>query len=82
MLDPTFECGLRVGYGQSLNNNSRIMLALFALCRSQLMWFLADVIGLFSINLGPFSLKLVPDAPIFSANLGPKNGCNQFLGVM
>ena len=47
--------------------------------RSQLMWFLADVIGLLSINVGSFSLIVVPDAPIFSVNVVPKNRCNRFL---
>ena len=46
---------------------------------SQLMWFLADVIGLFSINVGSFSFNLVPGTPILSANVVPKNGCNRFL---
>ena len=46
---------------------------------SQLMWFLADVIGLFSINVGSFSFNLVPDARIFSVNVVPKNRCNRFL---
>jgi len=46
------------------------------------MRFLADVIGLFSTNVGSFSLNLVPDARIFSANVVPKNGCNRFLRFM
>ena len=47
--------------------------------RSQLMWFLADVIGLLSINVGSFSLNVVPDTRIFSVNVVSKNGCNRFL---
>jgi hypothetical protein len=35
-------------------------------------WFLVDVLGLFSINEGPFSRKVVPGARIFSINLVPK----------
>jgi hypothetical protein len=50
--------------------------------RSRLMWFLADVIGLFSINLGSFSFNLVSEARTFSANRVPKNGCNRVLGLM
>jgi diguanylate cyclase (GGDEF)-like protein len=46
------------------------------------MWFLADVIGLFSNKVGSFSLNLVPNAPILSAKVVPKNGCNRFLGFM
>ena len=46
------------------------------------MWFLADVIGLFSVNVGSFSLNLVPDARIFSTNVVPKNGCNRVLRFM
>ena len=47
--------------------------------RSQLMWFLVDVIGLLSINVGSFSFNVVPGAPILSANVVPKNRCNRFL---
>jgi hypothetical protein len=50
--------------------------------RSHTMWFLADVIGPFSINVGPFSRNVVPSAPIFSANVGPKNGCYRALRFM
>jgi hypothetical protein len=32
-------------------------------------WFLADVLGLFSIKVGPFSRNVVPSAQIFSMNL-------------
>ena len=35
-------------------------------------WFLADVLGLFSINVGPFSRNVVPSARIFSINLVQK----------
>ena len=49
---------------------------------SQLMWFLADVIGLLSINVGSFSFNVVPGPPILSANVVPKNRCNQFLWFM
>jgi hypothetical protein len=40
--------------------------------RSQLMWSAADVIGLFSRNVVSFSRNVVPDPPIFSANLVPE----------
>jgi hypothetical protein len=43
-----------------------------ARCRSQLMWFAADVIGPFLCNVVSFSRNVVPDPPIFSANLVPK----------
>lgn len=36
------------------------------------MWFLADVIGLFSVNQGSFSFNVVQSASIFSANVVPK----------
>ena len=36
-------------------------------------WFLADVLGLFSINVGPFSRNVVPSDRIFSINLVPKH---------
>lgn len=36
------------------------------------MWALADVVGLFSIIVGPFSPNVGRDHRIFSANLGPK----------
>ena len=39
---------------------------------SRLMWVLADVVGLFSIKVGPFSLNVGQDHRIFSTNLGPK----------
>ena len=35
-------------------------------------WFLADVLGLFSLNVGPFSRNVVPSARIFSINPVPK----------
>jgi len=43
----------------------------FALRRrhSHTLWFLADVIGLFSNNVGPFSFNLVPRAFLFSNNV-------------
>jgi hypothetical protein len=44
---------------------------------SQLMWAETDVIRLFSINLGSFSINLGQSVPIFSANVGQKCGCNQ-----
>jgi hypothetical protein len=47
--------------------------------RSQLMWFLADVIGLLSINVGSLSFNVVPDTRIFSVNVVPKNRYNRFL---
>jgi hypothetical protein len=40
--------------------------------RSQSLWFLADVFGLFSNNVGPFSFNVVLGSPLFSANVGPK----------
>jgi hypothetical protein len=39
---------------------------------SRLMWVLADVVGSFSIKVGPFSANVGRDHRIFSANLGPK----------
>ncbi len=39
------------------------------------MWVLADVVGLFSIIVGPFSRNVGPSASIFSANLGQKSRC-------
>jgi hypothetical protein len=36
------------------------------------MWVLADVVGSFSINVGPFSANVGRDHRIFSANLVPK----------
>ena len=35
-------------------------------------WFLADVLGLFSANVGPFSRNVVPGAWIFSINVVSK----------
>lgn len=35
------------------------------------MWVLPDVVGLFSINLGPFSRNVGQRGRIFSANLVP-----------
>ena len=58
-------------------------LAVGALLRhSRRMWFLADVIGLFSTKAGPFSRNVVPGARIFSANVGPKTGCYRVLRFM
>jgi hypothetical protein len=39
---------------------------------SRTMWALSDVVGLFSINLGPFSRNVGRSHPTFSANLGRK----------
>ena len=39
---------------------------------SRLMWVLADVVGSFSIKVGPFSPNVGRDHRIFSANLGLK----------
>ena len=39
---------------------------------SQLMWFLADVIGSSSLNAVSFSRNLVRDGPILSVNLVPE----------
>jgi hypothetical protein len=36
------------------------------------MWVLPDVVGLFSINVGPFSRNAGPRHQTFSADLGPK----------
>jgi hypothetical protein len=36
------------------------------------MWALADVVGLFSIIVGPFSPNVGRRQRIFSANVGPK----------
>src|SRR5215470_6725672 len=44
----------------------------FAARHSRLMWVLADVVGLFSIIVGPFSPNVGRRQRIFSANLGPK----------
>ena len=38
---------------------------------SRIMWFLADVVGLFSNNVGPFSRNVGRIRRIFSANVGP-----------
>jgi hypothetical protein len=38
---------------------------------SQIMWALDDVVGLFSINVGPFSRNVGRSQPIFSAIVGP-----------
>ena len=43
-----------------------------AALHSRLMWVLADVVGLFSIKVGPFSANVGQDRRILSANLGPK----------
>jgi hypothetical protein len=40
--------------------------------RSRLMWVPPDVVGLFSINVGPFSCNAGPRHQTFSADLGPK----------
>lgn len=40
--------------------------------RSHSMRVLADVIGLFSNNVGSFSRNVGPSAPMFSANVVPK----------
>jgi len=37
--------------------------------RAEVLWFPADVFGLFSNNVGPFSINLVPSGPLFSANV-------------
>jgi hypothetical protein len=39
--------------------------------RSDLMWFMAGVVGLFSIILLPFSVNLASIGQIFSANVAP-----------
>jgi hypothetical protein len=43
--------------------------------RSWLMWVLADVVGLFSINLVSFSHNVGRRVRIFSANVVPKSRC-------
>jgi hypothetical protein len=42
------------------------------------MWVGADVFGLFSNNVGPFSSNVVSSGPLFSINLIPKP--RMFLG--
>jgi hypothetical protein len=37
------------------------------------MWVVADVVGLFSINVGSFSRNLGRSVRIFSANVGQKH---------
>jgi len=46
------------------------------------MWVLADVVGLFSINVGPFSPNVGRRQRIFSAKLGPKSRCYRAGPVM
>ena len=46
------------------------------------MWAETDVIRLFSRNVVSFSLNVGRSAPIFSANVGPKCGCNQVEAFM
>jgi hypothetical protein len=36
------------------------------------MWFLTDILGLFSNNVGPFSRNVVPSGPLFSSIVGLK----------
>jgi hypothetical protein len=43
--------------------------------RFRIMSVLADVIGLFSIFVGPFSRNVGRSRPMFSANLGQKSRC-------
>jgi hypothetical protein len=38
--------------------------------RSRPLWVLADVLGLFSFNVGPFSRNVGPGDRIFSSNVG------------
>ena len=40
-----------------------------------LMWFSADILGLFSINVFPFSRNVVLSALSFLANVVRKSGC-------
>jgi hypothetical protein len=52
----------------------------FALCThrrySRSLWFPADILGLFSINVVSFAINLVPRGLSFSANVVPKQrGC-------
>ena len=49
---------------------------------SHTLWFLADVVGLFSINVVSFSRNVVLRDPLFSANLVPKRGCYRFEPIM
>jgi hypothetical protein len=42
------------------------------LFRSHSLWFLADILGLFSNNVGPFSSNVVLKVFLFSANPVPK----------
>jgi len=68
----TYPCG-----NEYVEPRSKPKMSVFA--HSQLMWFLADVLGLFSVNVVSFSFNLGQSARIFSINLVPKNGCSQFL---
>src|SRR3954463_1557839 len=52
------------------------------LIRVHVMWFLADVIGLFSLNAVPFSRNVVQSAPMSSANPVPESRCFWFLRFM
>ena len=49
---------------------------------SRLMWVLADVVGSFSIKVGPFSANVGRHHRIFSANLGLKLRCYRAGRVM
>ena len=49
---------------------------------SHTLWFLADVVGLFSNNVVSFSRNVVLRDPLFSANLVPKRGCYRFEPIM
>ena len=40
-----------------------------------LIWAGADVFGLFSNNVGPFSIIVALSGPLFSINLVPKQRC-------
>jgi hypothetical protein len=42
---------------------------------SRSSWFLTDVFGLSSNNVGPFSRNVVPSGSLFSINLVPKQRC-------
>ena len=49
---------------------------------SHTLWFLADVVGLFSINVVSFLRNVVLRDALFSANLVPKRGCYRFEPIM
>jgi hypothetical protein len=62
-----------VGFGRSRGTRRVAKIECWiATCRSRLMWVLADVVGPFSIKVGPFSRNVGQRHRIFSANVVPK----------